>query len=208
MPGRPHRSPPLRRRGQAVSDAILAASYAEIAEHGFPDASIARIAARAGVHETSIYRRFGTRAQLLLDTLLWRSDETVPVPDTGTLRGDLVAIVRAVSDSYRTPLGAAVVHSSVIALTGHLADRQQFWTRRVERLQIVLDRAEDRGELRADLDLALVFEMVIAPLHARLAVTGFDLEPDLPERVVDIVLRGVLAEEATSHDHTVPAPKR
>ena len=67
--------------------AVLEAAADVLFERGFDTLSIREIAERAGVHESSIYRRWGTKADLVVDALLSRLGREVPTPDTGSLRG-------------------------------------------------------------------------------------------------------------------------
>ncbi|MGH3166186.1 MAG: TetR family transcriptional regulator, partial [Trebonia sp.] len=78
----------LGKRGEALRRAVLDAAVLEIAEAGAEAASVQSVAARAGVHETSIYRRWKSRENLFLDAIIDRAQAVVPVPDTGSLRGD------------------------------------------------------------------------------------------------------------------------
>ena len=59
-----------------------------LAESGPAGLSVSTVAARAGVHETSIYRRWGSRDRLMLDAMIERSAQIIPVPDTGSIRGE------------------------------------------------------------------------------------------------------------------------
>ncbi len=80
------------RRGEHVRRTVLAAAFDELADNGAANASVAGVARRSGVHETTIYRRWATRENLFVDAMLSRSAQEIPAPDTGTIRGDLLAI--------------------------------------------------------------------------------------------------------------------
>jgi AcrR family transcriptional regulator len=69
---------------------VLAAAFDELAQNG------AGVAKRSGVHETAIYRRWVTKEKLFVEVTLSRSAQEIPTPDTGSIRGDLLAVVRAV----------------------------------------------------------------------------------------------------------------
>lgn len=81
-------------RSARVRAAVLAATLEAVSHNGADSLSIPDIARTAGVHETSIYRRWGSRENLVLDALLTYSQEQLPIPDTGSLREDLMAFVR------------------------------------------------------------------------------------------------------------------
>src|ERR1700689_429259 len=91
------------RRGEHVRQTVLAAAFEELAANGFDGAPVAGVAKRSGVHETTVYRRWVTRENLLVAALLDRSAEAIPAADTGSTRGDLLAIVRDVIPYLPSP---------------------------------------------------------------------------------------------------------
>jgi AcrR family transcriptional regulator len=171
---------------RATLDALLA---------GGPDAvSIRDIAQRAGVHESSIYRRWETRANLILDAALSETQAAVPVPDTGSLRGDLVALLTSIAAFITTPVGETLLRLAV--RTGPPEEetaRRRFWAERFTTGQRVLQRAEARGELRPGLDYRLTMETLIGAMHVRLLLTREPVDGALAERVVDLMLAGLAA---------------
>ena len=175
---------------------MLAAAFDELAENGVAGSTVAGVARRCGVHETTIYRRWTTRENLFVDAMLSRSAQAIPLPDTGTIRGDLLAIARAVTAYIASPSGRAVLHAALLPVDdGYTDARHAFWSGRLEALCPVVLRGIDRGELRADTDPRLLLETLVAPLHGRLLLTGEPIDDDLPERVVDMVLDGAANSE-------------
>ncbi|MGH3562522.1 MAG: TetR/AcrR family transcriptional regulator [Mycobacterium sp.] len=183
----------LGRRGAPVRAAVLEATLAELVEHGVEGVSIAAVAARAGVHETSVYRRWRTRKDLIVDALLDRSAAEIPTPDTGSVRGDLIELARRVSMYLSLPLGRALVRMG--ALTVEDESLAQVWAdfiaSRLAAMRVVVDRAIDRGELPGGTNARLVLEMLVAPLHVRTILTGEPLPETLPEQLVDVLLEGL-----------------
>jgi len=197
----PARSP--RRRGDVVRRAVLAAAADEVAAGGIEAASVAAIAARAGVHETSIYRRWKTRENLLVDALLDRSAQAIPIPDTGSIRTDLITLVRLLSSYLGSPLGTALLRAGVLAVDDRYAHaRQVFWDTRRAALLVVIDRAINRGELLPGTDARLTLEALLAPLHLRILLTGEPLDDTLPEQLTDLVLNGISQPSIT--DKAIP----
>jgi AcrR family transcriptional regulator len=179
------------RRGEHVRRTVLTAAFDELTDNGAANATVAGVAQRSGVHETTIYRRWITRENLFVDAMLNRSAQAIPAPDTGTTRGDLLAIVRAVIAYLTSPGGRAVLHAALLpADNGYTEARQAFWASRIDALRGVVQRGIDRGELRADTDPGLLLEALVAPVHGRLLLTGEPIGDDLPERLVDLVLHG------------------
>jgi AcrR family transcriptional regulator len=184
-------------RSARVRTAVLTVTVEVLFESGFDALSIREIAKRAGVHESSIYRRWGTKADLVSDALASRMGLEVPTPDTGSLREDLLALLRALAAFIGTPLGENVVR---MALRRDLPDsdaaRDRFWTDRFTRGSLILDRAEVRGELRPGIDRFLTLETLVGPLYLRLLLTREPLNEAIIENVVDLILTGIAAERA------------
>jgi AcrR family transcriptional regulator len=185
------------RRGERVRQAILAAALDVLAEQGVAAATVAAVARRAAVHETTIYRRWSTKENLFVEAMLRRSADAIPAPDSGWIRDDLLAIVRAVHAYITSPGGRAVLHTALLCVDdAYSEERRAFWSARLEALRQVVERAIDRGQLRAGIDPRLLLETVVAPLHVRVLLTGEPIDDDLPERIVDLVLEGAAAHRA------------
>jgi AcrR family transcriptional regulator len=195
-------------RSARVRKAVLRAALEELAALGYSAFSFQSVAQRAGVHKTTVYRRWENRDALLLDALLERATEWVPVPDTGSLRGDLLGLAAGVVASVTTPEMEAVIRTFVAEAPreSELAARgREFWTVRFEVDQQVVERAIARGELPEDTDPAFVIEAVLGPLYFRLLISGASLDMAFAERVVDFVLAGV---RATSTSAALAQPTR
>ena len=189
--------PAVRRRtggrSARVREAVLKATLHAVAEYGADAVSISEIARQADVHETSIYRRWPTKEHLVLDALLDYSEAKLPIPNTGTLRDDLVAFATAVTVYLDSPLGRTLVRSMVAAgdddtLT---AGRAQFWKSRLDLASAIIARAKDRGEVPTDLDAATALELVIAPLHFRALLTRRPIDEHDIAQLVDALLTGL-----------------
>ncbi|MCB0928607.1 MAG: TetR-like C-terminal domain-containing protein [Mycolicibacterium insubricum] len=180
----------LGRRGEALRRAVLDAAIDEVVAAGADAATVANISRRAGVHETSVYRRWQTRENLILEALLERSGLDIPAPDTGSLRGDLVAIARSVGVFIQSPVGRALLRAAAQTGSADETGLQAFWRARRAALEGVIDRAKARGELDQDADGSLLVEALVAPLHLRILLSREQIETDLPERLADLVLRG------------------
>jgi AcrR family transcriptional regulator len=179
------------RRGEHVRRTVLAAAFDELTENGLARATVAGVARRSGVHETTIYRRWVTRENLLVDAMLARSANAVPAPDTGSTRGDLLAIVRAIIAYVTTPAGRAALHATVLPLDDSYADaRAAFWAGRLDALYPVVQRGIERGDLHTDIDARLLLEILVAPIHGRLLLTREPIDGDFAQQLVDLVLDG------------------
>lgn len=164
---------------------VLRAALEQLAASGYAAFTVESVAKRAGVHKTTLYRRWGTREQLLLDAMLERGNEAVPIPDTGTLRGDLAEYARAIVASLTPEIEAAI--RAVVAIGSRdaaVADAaRRFWTARFELVSEIVARAIARGELPPETESAPVVEAVIAPIYFRMLLSGEPLDDVFVERL-------------------------
>lgn len=177
-------------RSARVRAAVLAATLAELADRGYSGASLDDVAARAEVHKTTVYRRWRTKEALVLDAMLEQASQTVAVPDTGTLRGDLLELARRSAAIQTSPAGEAVVRAVAGEAPGNpqiAAASRRFWAERLQLDRTILQRARDRGEIGTAIPRRPVIEALLGPLYFRLLVTGEPLDDAFIEGVVNLV---------------------
>ena len=188
---------PVRRRtggrSARIRTAVLDATIDALVADGIDQVSIADIAAKAGVHETSIYRRWGTKETLIVDALFARTEHDLPIPDTGSLRGDLIAAIRSLAELLSSPIGALIAGASALTVDNPdlAASRDRYWASRFALADNVIRRAVERGELPPGAQPRPAMDMLAGALHMRAILTHEPLEPDLPERLADVVLFGL-----------------
>ena len=186
-------SPTLRRRSGGrsarVQAAVFNATLIVLEECGYEATSIAEIAKRAGVNETSIYRRWKTREALLVEALLARTQEVIPIPDTGMLHTDILQLLYAVRSFFQSPLGEAITRLmvSTVRMPELASARQTFWKSRFSSAASVFERAVQRGELSPSVNHELLLEIILGPFYVRLLVTGQPLDDLFLQDVVDFL---------------------
>jgi AcrR family transcriptional regulator len=182
-----------RPRSPECDHAILDAALAEYAANGLDGMSVDAVAARAGVSKATIYRRWSSKEALVLDA--WMACYPVEaVPDTGSLTGDLIAHSRQFRDAVSTGVFGRVLPQMVAAarVNEDLAEVfRRLVAERRARVRVALDRAVERGELSAGVDLELVQDLLIGPLFYRTLMSGEPSSDDVIAEVVAIVLAGV-----------------
>ncbi|MGK3990160.1 TetR/AcrR family transcriptional regulator [Sorangium sp. So ce136] len=94
-----------RRRGVVLEQAILRAAAEELAEVGFPGMTMDRVAQRAGTNKNAIYRRWPSRALLAVAAYREFAASSVALPDTGSLRADVLELLRGANRQWSSPLG-------------------------------------------------------------------------------------------------------
>ena len=156
-------------------------------EHIGDELTIALIAERSGVHQATIYRRWGSVPALLNDVVAAGPAQSAPLPDTGSLRGDLERYAAMVAESLAGPIGVLMLRAAVSNIRPD-ADRgpSAALAERLPQLREMLDRARRRGEDAPTEDELL--ELVVAPLYFHaLFATPVSAEDSL--RLVDRLLR-------------------
>jgi AcrR family transcriptional regulator len=151
-----------RRRDPAKDQQILDAAVEVLAETGFDGMTIDMVATRAGAGKATVYRRWASKNELVLDAVacMKRSDlESLQIPDTGTLRGDLVAMIRppSINDAERK-LKVMAGLASMLSTAPELADaaNEAIVEPRARINRMLLTRAVERGEISADVDIPLI----------------------------------------------------
>ncbi|HEU5433227.1 MAG TPA: TetR/AcrR family transcriptional regulator [Thermomicrobiales bacterium] len=184
--------PRSHRRGSNVRAAVLAAALAELAEAGYAALTVDNVAQRAGVHKTTVYRRWPDRERLVADALTDHIAAEVPIPDTGAIDADLREHARALVRWLNSPTGRAVI-GTLVSDAGRIPDiaaiKHRFFDDRFHRAEPIIQRAIARGELPVATDPSALVKAAVAPIYLRLLVTA---EP-IDDAVADQAARAALA---------------
>jgi AcrR family transcriptional regulator len=192
MSGQPEQAEPdekaTRRRGAALEAAILDAAWNVLETDGWNGFTFAGVAERAHSSKPVLYRRWRTREELLRATLR-RQGEITPreVPDTGSLRGDTVAVLTAVNQ-----LRGSVAAVMSMSLSAQFQDlglspaelRRELVGHRESSMDVIVARAIARGELGPKTPAARVVSLPVDLLRHELLMT---LEPVAPNTITQIV---------------------
>jgi AcrR family transcriptional regulator len=161
---------PGRPRSQHARQAILAAAMELATAEGPAALHMDAIAKRAGVSKETLYRWWHSKAEVILDAMAEYGQQAVPLPDTGTLPGDLGEFLHATADSVNPPTASVLRHLAAAAAAdeGQAAQiRDRFLARRRAALGELLDRAVARGEIDAG-HAALARDFIYGSLWYRL----------------------------------------
>ncbi len=143
--------PPRRRRGAALEAALLDAAWDELCAAGYPGFTLDGVAARAGTSRPVLARRWSNRAELVVAALRHHAAvAAVDVPDTGTLRGDVLAVLGQLSASVSEMAGLlSFVLADYFDATGLSPSglRERILTGTPSRMAAIIQRAADRGEI-------------------------------------------------------------
>lgn len=171
----------------AVFDAVLAT----LIERGLEEVSIEEVARRAGVHKTTVYRRWRTRDRLVAEALADAARARIALPDTGDVAGDFRALARSVLLTLQSDQGAIAMRSLIAG--GKQAPEvagiaRRFWAARQALVMPIVERAVTRGELPEGTDAAEAIAQVTAPLFFRAFIMGEPLSEDDADRAAAAAL--------------------
>lgn len=181
----------VRRRGEELDGAIRTAVLTLLAERGPAGVTMEAVAAAAHTSKPVLYRRWPDRASLLRDTLMRIATTALPPTDTGSYRGDMLAVLRGWAALFTGP-DAGLIRAAVAAAVhnAELATAMQTdvigW--RKEEMAALLRRGIDRGDVRADIPVDIARELGQSVLWHRLLISGDPITDDLVVRLVDDVL--------------------
>jgi AcrR family transcriptional regulator len=188
-------------RAARVREAVHQAVVDIVSEQGVDKVGIPEVSRRAGVRDSSIYRRWGTRENLILDVLLAASERTLPVPDTGTLHGDLTTFATALIGYLDAPLGHGLTRAlAFVTDTEEIAEaRKLFWDSRRRAAEVMITRAVTRGELPPGTDARIAIELLIAPIHFRNLLTREGSDAELAGQLATYVIRALQPARGLEH---------
>jgi len=193
-----------RPRDPSRDDAIIDAAIDTLVREGYDRMSIEGVATVAGVGKATVYRRWNSKAELVVDAMatLKPSIDTI---DTGSLDGDIDMLI-AISCSPHTERLLQVMVSICSALPREPelleAFRSRFTEPRIARITGILDRAVARGELDPGIDIAMAANLMPSLMLQRVLTTGQPAGRAYAEQVVGSVLLPVLGRPARTFPHS------
>src|SRR5262249_23182458 len=154
-------------RGPRVRAAVLAATLAELADKGYAALTIDNVARRAGIHKTTIYRRWEDRGSLGADVLGGHHPVDFPLPHPRGVETRRRELVRSLVGWVTSPTGRmifAAVYSDAARIPGISDVRRDLFDEGPRRAAPVIERAIERGELPRGTDAAAVMRTLVAPI--------------------------------------------
>jgi AcrR family transcriptional regulator len=175
---------------------VREATLAELAEKGYGGLTVDGVAARSGVHKTTVYRRWSSVEGLITDVLEVASGEPWPVPDTGSIDGDLRALAGLVVTGFADPAGGPVSTAFISAATQNSSAARalhSFFMARHEQSARLVTHAVARGELPEDVDPIEVVRATVAPLYYRLFISREPIDETVADRAAAAALAAARA---------------
>lgn len=180
-------------RSQRVVSDVLRAALDELNRGGYGALRVEDVAARASVNKTTVYRRWPTKADLVTAAIRAFAGYDEPLPDTGSIRGDLREMVLRTIQFCQTPEGQALTRFVTMETGDPEVDRlvRSLRDASTERRRLLVERAIARGELPAGIDTRLIVDAVFAPITSRVVRLREPVDPATAEVLIDLVITGV-----------------
>jgi AcrR family transcriptional regulator len=192
---------PGRPRSAQAHKAILDATLELLAEEGFQGLSIEDVAARAGVGKTTIYRRWTSKDELVIDAIQ-EVQVDLSMVDTGNFRNDLVTLFKT---AYKGMMARPLLEQLVLKFIGESYTNPEIFQAFLKQLIIprfqhffyMVEQAKARKEIRKDIDPTLVMDLVAGSLYYHWIVTRYVMpmsstSPDeWVEQMIDGVMQGI-----------------
>ena len=174
---------------------VMAAVLDELTRWGVERFSVEALAERHQLDAAMIYRYWGDRQRLIVDAALTDVESVSSTPDTGSLRGDLLALASAVTDRINTEVGRTVLRALVMDRRGYHDEdtRMRFWWAHFALVRAVVDRAKKRGELREGVSTLAAVQIVLAPLNIRVLYSDVPVDYEYCAAIADLAWHALKA---------------
>ena len=188
---------------------ILEATLEVLAEVGYDLLTMDAVAARAKASKATLYRRWKSKPELVVAAVMCHHSDTTSVPDTGSLRGDLLAAYCG-HGGLSDPLARSVLSAVVIAMgrDPEFAEvyRRDFIGPKLAVSRAVYERARERGEVHPDTDLSILGPALAGIVLHRAFLLGEAVTPEMVGRVLDEVILPAALHGPTPSPTTSPCP--
>ncbi|HEX4251266.1 MAG TPA: TetR/AcrR family transcriptional regulator [Pseudonocardia sp.] len=185
-----------RRRGNVLSQAILQATLAELAEVGYAAMTMESVALRAQASKASLYRRWPNRTELVVDAMECVRPYELAPPDTGNVRDDLLILLRRMISVHNSPAGEAT-HGLLAEVLRHpellAAVRERFITPAIGLVLEVLRAGAARGEVRRSALTERIASVGPALLRDHFLIHGAPVPDSVPLDIVDDIVLPIIS---------------
>jgi AcrR family transcriptional regulator len=191
-----------RPRDPSRDDVIRAAILRLLADVGYGALTMDAVASEAGVGKATIYRRWRTKQDLVVDTISDLNRAEAAPPNTGSLEGDLRAMLHSLVASINGPTGAATL-SLLSTVPHHPALAEAFRSGPIavwqQAFQVIFTRAAERGEAPPSLSGTAIGETTSALLVQRWLLTGRPVDDAYADEVLDTVVLPLIYQASASN---------
>ncbi|MCZ4095282.1 TetR/AcrR family transcriptional regulator [Streptomyces sp. So13.3] len=179
---------PERRRGAALEKALLDAAWEELVANGYARFTMDAVVQRAGTSPPVLYRRWSDRDELVRATIVRSLEENrLDVPDTGSLRGDVLTLMREINATRVQFITVMSVHLAGYYQETGTSPRDLLATGRENSVDVLFDRAVDRGEIKPELLTERIKSLPFDLLRQEVLTTFAPVPDHVLEEIVDTV---------------------
>ncbi len=180
-----------RPRDTSRDRAIRRATLQLLAEVGYDGVTMDRVATRARAGKATIYRRWPSKVALVMDAITSFTEQTMQIPDTGTVRTDMVEFLTSFHETVGGDKGKILAELvSEMPRNAELREtlRNGLWAELRAAAEIIVERAIARGEIRPDVDRTVLVEIGTALVLQRVLMSGDCVDRHFLEHIVDDVM--------------------
>lgn len=181
-----------RRRGAELEKALLDAAWDELTGNGYARFTMDGVVRRAGTSPPVLYRRWSDRDELVRATIVHILKESRPaVPDTGSLREDLLTLMRQIATAHVQLITVMYAHlASYYRETGRSPSGlfDPVATGRTAALDMLFERSIDRGEIKPELLTERIKTLPFVLLRHEILSTFAPVPEDVLEEIVDTIV--------------------
>lgn len=199
-----------RPRSAEVDRAILAAARAALVELGWSRLTMGDVAARAQVAKTTLYRRWASKNELVVEAVAALFDERLELPDHGSLHADVTNVVWQFAQLLARPESSAALTALMAEAAREPAVRERMRSALVDRQKSLVllgrRRAQERGELPVESDprtaarqADLIFDVIAGSVVHRVLVTAEPVDHDWVRDFTALLLTGLASASAPAH---------
>ena len=188
--------------GDPVRHQVLDAALAELVANHFDRFTLEKVAARAGVDVLTVRQQWPNTPELLIAALTEYGDRYVPMPDTGSLRDDLMHYAKSYAETMNSPLGRRLADALIVRPRDWdvAGSRASFLERRTnDRAIALVRRGVERGDCSPDTDPVRAADLIVAGLSLPVMLYDRPITAEHCEFVVDTVLNGIAPGRGRAH---------
>ena len=188
--------PPGRPRSAEADEAILRAALELLASGGYRALTMEKVRERSGVGKATIYRRYGSKEELVAAAIVHLNSD-IPLPeDTGTIHGDFAATAQSVLEGAARTGALTLMPRLLSEVVGEPEMHALFYEHLVEPrrrvVRAIVERAKDRGEIRREIDTDMAVDLMVGPFIYRLIIAGGDAAAfGNPAELLETVMSGL-----------------
>jgi AcrR family transcriptional regulator len=185
-------------RSARIRAAVMDAAMDMLREHGIEGLNVAEIASKVGVPESTIYRHWRNREELVVAAVLTHMNETIPLPDTGSFRSDLQMFLQESAAFLQSPDGTLLTRSMFATMNDIDSQaRRVYWMTRFSHTGLMIQRAIERGELVPETDPNVLLTTLTGALYVRMLVLDASLDEQFLTQLAQVIFNGVTTRQKT-----------